>query len=67
MPTKFLKNFLYFCIDTEIESKISISLQFGPDNLKKLAAIEDEKRIKEVVHKQMAKEKLNGKKGGEHL
>lgn len=51
MPTKFLKNFLYFCIDTEIESKISISLQFGPDNLKKLAAIEDEKRIKEVVHK----------------
>ena len=41
-------------------------MQFGPDNLKKIAAIEDERRIKEVVHKQMDKEKLNGGKDG-HL
>ena len=58
-----MKNHLYFCIETETESNIKITLQFGSDNLKKLAAAEDEQRIKEVVHKEIAKEKLNGKKG----
>ena len=59
---KFIKSHLYFCLETELESNVKITLQFGPDNLKKIAAIEDERRIKEQVHKQMDKEKLNGTK-----
>jgi len=56
-----LKANLYFAIETETESNIKISLQFGPDNVKKIAAVEDEKRIRRAVHKEIEKEKLNGK------
>jgi hypothetical protein len=31
---------MYFAFETEAESNIKITLQFGPDNIKKLAGIE---------------------------